>query len=177
MERNMQKSPAYELMLTGLMAALVMAATSFFRIPVVATNGYIHLGDAMVFLSVMILGRRNGTIAGASGSAMADLIGGYAHWVPWTFVIKGVMAFVTASILEAGKEKDRKPLPVSLAAMAAGSLVMISGYFLAQRIIYGNLAAPLAALPGNVVQASAGIVIAEVMSAAIRKTAPKMYRP
>ena len=177
MERNTQESPVYELMLTGLMAALVMAATSFFRIPVVATNGYIHLGDAMVFLSVMILGRRNGTIAGASGSALADLIGGYAHWVPWTFVIKGIMAFVTASVLEAGQEKNGKDLPVSLAAMAAGSLVMIAGYFLAHRVIYGNLAAPFAALPGNILQAAAGIVMAEIMSAAVRKAAPQMYRP
>ena len=162
------RSQVYDLMLTGLMAALVMAATSFFRIPVVATNGYVHLGDAMVFLSVFILGRKNGAIAGASGSALADLLGGYAHWAPWTFIIKGLMAFVFGTIL-AGQKKDAPGTLRSILAMTAGSLIMIAGYFIVQRFMYGNFAAPLAALPGNIVQAAAGVTIAEIASAALKR--------
>ena len=172
------RSRLYELMLTGVLAALVMAATSFFRIPVIATNGYIHLGDAMVLLSVFILGRRNGTIAAASGSALADLLGGYAHWVPWTFAIKGLMAFVAATVLLcSGEKKETGSVSKSeIAASLAGSLVMISGYFMAHRVIYGTWAAPFAALPGNIVQAAAGVVIAVIVSAAMRKTAPQAFR-
>ena len=206
MERQINSNnQVYALMLTGLMAALVLAATSMFRIPVPATNGYVHLGDAMIFLSVMILGRRNGTIAGAAGSALADLLGGYVHWVPWTFAIKGLMAFAFGTLLiliyndakdihpaststkgqneaagmngnrclsEAGKEQSVNIRIV--AAMALSSLVMIAGYFIAQRIIYGNLAAPLAALPGNIAQAAAGVLIAAIVSAAIKKAAPQL---
>ena len=183
MERKLN-SNVYELMLTGLMTALVMAATSFFRIPVIATNGYIHLGDAMVFLSVLILGRKNGTIAAAGGSALADLLGGYAHWVPWTFVIKGLMAFVTATLLagtprvdgaadNGQRESSGNPVSIrEILAMTAGGLVMIAGYFIAHRVIYGTMAAPLAALPGNIIQAAAGVVIAEVMSVALNKALP-----
>ena len=167
----------YDLMLTGLMAAIVMAATSFFRIPVIATNGYIHLGDAMVFLSVLILGRRNGTIAAASGSALADLLGGYAHWVPWTFIIKGLMAFICGTIILSGKDKEKNVSAFrSAAAMAAGALVMMAGYFIVQRFMYGTWAAPLAALPGNIAQGAAGVMIAEILSAAIKKTAPNMMK-
>ena len=167
----------YDLMLTGLMAAIVMAATSFFRIPVIATNGYIHLGDAMVFLSVLILGRRNGTIAAASGSALADLLGGYAHWVPWTFIIKGLMAFICGTIILSGKDKEKNVSAFrSVAAMAAGALVMMAGYFIVQRFMYGTWAAPLAALPGNIAQGAAGVMIAEILSAAIKKTAPNMIK-
>lgn len=165
----------YTLIMTGVMAALVMAATSFFRIPVVATNGYIHLGDAMVFLSVLILGRKNGTIAGASGSALADLLGGYAHWVPWTFIIKGLMAFICGTILLSGKDKKSGTSTFrSVTAMVAGALVMMVGYFIVQRIMYGTWAAPLAALPGNIVQGAAGVVIAEILSAALRRVSPDM---
>ena len=183
MERKLNIG-VYELMLTGLMTALVMAATSFFRIPVIATNGYIHLGDAMVFLSVIILGRRNGTIAAAGGSALADLLGGYAHWVPWTFVIKGLMAFVTATLMtnsltltnssdDTARENDGATVSIrEVIAMTAGGLVMIAGYFIAQRIIYGNIAAPLAALPGNIAQAAAGVILAEIMSIALNKALP-----
>ena len=167
----------YDLMLTGLMAAIVMAATSFFRIPVIATNGYIHLGDAMVFLSVLILGRRNGTIAAASGSALADLLGGYAHWVPWTFIIKGLMAFICGTIILSGKDKEKNVSAFrSAAAMAAGALVMMAGYFIVQRFMYGTWAAPLAALPGNIAQGAAGVMIAEILSEAIKKTAPNMIK-
>ena len=189
-ERNKElntRSQVYELVLTGLMAALVMAATSFFRIPVPATNGYVHLGDAFVFLSVMILGRRNGTIAAATGSGLADLLGGYAHWVPWTFAIKGLMAFAFGTILivinnkndNAGSsenETQRSTGLLTASAMALSSLIMIAGYFTAQRIIYGNFAAPLAALPGNIAQAAAGVLIAGLASAALRKTAPQLIR-
>ena len=177
-----QDSKVYTLVLTGVFTALVMAATSFFRIPVAATNGYVHLGDSMIFLAVMILGRKNGTIAGATGSALADLLGGYAHWVPWTFVIKGLMAFACGTVLYAGQDSESEGYegasssPVrSILAMALGSLIMISGYFIAHRFIYGTMAAPLAALPGNLIQGSAGTVIALVVSQALGKAAPQVF--
>jgi len=197
------RSGVYTLVLTGLMAALVMAATSFFKIPVPATNGYVHLGDAFVFLSVLILGRRNGTIAAAAGSGLADLLGGYAHWVPWTFAIKGFMAFAFGTLLifiysktttaaspktaglvkaanrarnaddaETGKKGSAEIL--TIIAMALSSLIMIGGYFIAHRIIYGTLAAPLAALPGNIAQAAAGVIIAGLAYAALKKAAPQL---
>ena len=186
-QRNKQinsRTGVYELVLTGIMAGLVLAATSFFKIPVPATNGYIHLGDALIFISVIVLGRRDGTIAAASGSALADLLGGYAHWAPWTFVIKGLMAFVTATLLagtpridgaadNGQRESSGNPVSIrEILAMTAGGLVMIAGYFIAHRVIYGTMAAPLAALPGNIIQAAAGVVIAEVMSAALNKAFP-----
>ena len=168
------RTGVYELVLTGIMAGLVLAATSFFRIPVPATNGYIHLGDAMIFISVIVLGRRDGTVAAASGSALADLLGGYAHWAPWTFVIKGLMAFVTASVYctqgtneasDNAKDRIREG-----AAFAAGGLVMIAGYFIAHRVIYGTLAAPLAALPGNIIQAVCGAVTAGIVSMPLKRS-------
>ena len=188
MQENLgvQKSNIYSLVLTGIMAGLVLAATSFFRIPVAATNGYVHLGDAMIFLSVMLLGTKKGAFAGATGSALADLLGGYGHWVPWTFVIKGIMALVAGMILFAGKSDSdsdaqsaagsERPFSIkSVLAMTAGSLVMMAGYFTAQRIIYGTWAAPLAALPGNIVQGAAGVILAEVFSSALRKAAPQLF--
>ena len=179
-ELMQNRSQVYELVLTGIMAALVMAATSFFKIPVPATNGYVHLGDALIFISVLVLGRRDGTIAAATGSALADLLGGYAHWAPWTFVIKGLMAFVAATILLAGnrgKEKtgqtntsSRPDKIIEAIAFTAGGLVMMAGYFIAQRFIYGNFAAPLAALPGNIAQAAAGVIIAEAASVPLSRS-------
>ena len=58
----------------SIMAALVFLATYFIKIP--SINGYTHLGDCMIFLSVLILGWRKGALAGGMGAALADLFRG-----------------------------------------------------------------------------------------------------
>ena len=88
------------LVYTALMICLVLLGTVFFRIPIPMTQGYVHLGDTMIFLGVLMLGKRHGAAAAGLGSAMADVLGGFAFWAPWTLVIKSLMAFVTGLILE-----------------------------------------------------------------------------
>ena len=34
--------------MTGLMMCLILVATSLFKVPVPFTQGYVHLGDAMI---------------------------------------------------------------------------------------------------------------------------------
>ena len=47
-----------KLVTTSLMICLILLLTSTFKIPVPMTQGYVHLGDAMIFLSVMLLGKK-----------------------------------------------------------------------------------------------------------------------
>jgi uncharacterized membrane protein len=47
-----------KIIMTGLMIALIVTATILIIIPIPFGNGYIHFGDTMIFLSVLILGRR-----------------------------------------------------------------------------------------------------------------------
>lgn len=89
-----------ELTMTAMMMCIIMLATTLFRLPVPGTSGYVHMGDAVIFLSVSILGWRKGSMAAALGSAMADLLSGFAIWMPWSFVIKGVMAIILGLWLE-----------------------------------------------------------------------------
>ena len=49
------KSNTFRIVLTALMVCLIMVAILFIRVPIPFTQGYVHLGDAMVFLSVLIL--------------------------------------------------------------------------------------------------------------------------
>ena len=95
----------YRIVLTGIMTSLVMVATMIIRVPVPFTQGYVHLGDAMIFLAVLIVGKKYGTFAGGVGSALADLLSGYAYYAPWTFVVKGLMAFVVGAALEHYEKK------------------------------------------------------------------------
>ena len=76
-----------KIILTGLMMAMIVVATIVIPIPVPFGTGYIHFGDAMIFLSVLILGWKYGAIAAGVGSALADLLVGYAIWALWTLVV------------------------------------------------------------------------------------------
>ena len=80
------------LVITALFAALTYVATSIIRIPTIGTNGYINIGDVVVLLCAWVIGGTYGAMAAGIGSALADLLAGYAMYVPGTFTIKFVMA-------------------------------------------------------------------------------------
>ncbi|RLE74787.1 MAG: hypothetical protein DRJ56_06795 [Thermoprotei archaeon] len=75
-------------------ACLVAVATMSLQVYIPATRGYFNLGETMVYAVALLLGPRVGFVAGALGSSMADLLTGYAHYAPATFVIKGVEGFI-----------------------------------------------------------------------------------
>ncbi len=102
---------------TGLMTALVLIATLFFKVPVPFTNGYVHLGDSMIFVAAIVLGWKGGAFAAGVGSAFADIIGVYAHWALPTLIIKTLMgAIVGLCILQ----KNRKSIYTTLSIIFAG---------------------------------------------------------
>lgn len=61
---------------TALMAALIFVATYLIKIPNPATGGYSHMGDCMIFIAVVMLGRRNGSMAAAIGGGSFGSAGG-----------------------------------------------------------------------------------------------------
>jgi uncharacterized membrane protein len=95
------------------MMAIITVSTMIIAIPVPFTNGYIHLGDSMIFIAVLILGWRYGAIAAGVGSALADMFLGYVHWAPWTFCIKGIMALIMGLIIEKSI-KNRRNIVISI---------------------------------------------------------------
>ncbi|MDR7435252.1 MAG: ECF transporter S component [Armatimonadota bacterium] len=89
-----------ELTLTALLVALVAVATMAFRIPIPATQGYFNLGETMVYLSALLFGPWVGGVAGGIGSALADVLGGYTQFAPFTLVIKGFEGFVAGVLAQ-----------------------------------------------------------------------------
>ncbi len=91
----MNKFDVRRLTYGGLMTALVFATTAIIpQVPIPFTEGYIHTGDSMIFVTSILLGWRYGLFAGGVGSAMADLFLGYAHWAVPTLIIKGIMGAI-----------------------------------------------------------------------------------
>jgi len=126
-----------KLVLTGLMTALITVATMAIAVPVPFTNGYIHMGDSMIFLAVLILGWKHGALASGVGSALADLFLGYVHWAPWTLCIKGLMAVVMGLIIQQCMKNKKFTGVFSL--ITAG--VWVAFNFLVQRIVSYEAAA------------------------------------
>ena len=143
----------------AMMAAIIFVCTYTFKIPIAITGGYTHLGDCAIFVGVMILGRKDGTVAAAVGAALSDLLGGFLIWVIPTFVIKGIMAFVMGTVVE-------KILPEKkgnwLIGAILGGICQIIGYQLV-KIVLISPAAALATIPTITTQTVAGIIIAAVV--------------
>jgi uncharacterized membrane protein len=88
-----------KLVISGLMIALVFIGTFSIRIPVPFTQGYIHAGDSMIFLSAILFGWKTGALAGGIGSALADAMG-YPHWIIPTLIIKALMGAIIGLLCE-----------------------------------------------------------------------------
>lgn len=94
------------LVLTGLMTAMVFLLTFLVKIPIPFTSGYIHLGDSMIFLSVLAVGPFYGAFAAGVGSMLSDILGGYAQYAIPTLVIKSLMALLMGLAMS-GKTKKQ----------------------------------------------------------------------
>lgn len=163
------------LTLTGVLTALTTAATMLIRIPT-PTKGYINLGDTMVNLCAWILGPAWGAAASGIGSALADLLSGYAVYCPATLIIKGLMAVVSFGVFHALTRKQSR-LPARIAAACAAELVMILGYAVFEGFLYGSYAMAAASVTGNLVQgifgAAASVTLYSLLSGVVsRHSAP-----
>lgn len=156
-----------DLVYTSLFAALICVATFIIKVPSVVTNGYTHLGDGFIFIAVILLGKRNGSWAGAIGASLADTIGGYAYYALPTFIIKGVMGLIMGTVIERLPETKNK----WVMGAAMGSVWQIFGYYMVGSLMVGNFITTISEIPGNVIQSAAGIIVA-VMFLAVFKNTP-----
>ncbi len=160
--------PVRRLTLAALSIALVTLATFVIRIPNPATQGYINLGDGLLFTLALVFGWRIGGLAGGVGSALADALGGYFIWAPWTLVIKGIEGVVVGSIAFWAAPDGRQPGRIAaVAAVLVGGVWMVSGYYLAGSVLFGGVAA-LTEIPGNLIQAGVAVVVALPLSVLLR---------
>lgn len=162
----MLKFGTREIAISAVMAALVCVATLLIQVPIPATKGVFNVGDVFVVVSALTFGPIVGFIAGGFGSSLADLLGGWYFWIPFTLVIKGVEGFLVGAIMvldEEGAETKTRIL-----AWLVGGLEMVIGYFLVQYYIYG-FGAALTELPFNIIQMTVGGIIGIPLSIVITR--------
>lgn len=78
------------LVTAAVFAAAIAATTAYILHIPLPTGGYIHVGDALIYLAACLLPMPWAMAAGAVGGAVADLLTA-PMWAPATFVVKAVI--------------------------------------------------------------------------------------
>lgn len=143
---------------TGVLAALIFVATFFFHVPTGLNGGYVHFGDALVYIAAAVLPMPYAMAASAIGAGLSDLMSpGGAIWILPTILIKPLCCLAFT---------NRKPTLLCrrnvVALFVAGAITML-GYFLAGWVI-GGFGAAVAELAFGWVQ-PAGSAICFVVCA------------
>ncbi len=158
-----------QIVLAGVMIALVAVFTLAIRVPFAPTRGYFNFSDVAVFFASFAFGPWMGLIAGGVGAGLADIVGGYAMFAPLTFFAHGIEGLVAGYL--GGRSRD---LPQMILGWAMGSLIMVAFYFLGETFIFNMGIGPAAteALTINIPQVVAGGIVAVPLVLAVRRAYP-----
>lgn len=124
-------------------------------------TGYVHFGDALVYLVASVMGGPWAFFAAAVGEALADVTAGWVSYAPATLIVKALIAlpFVLSC-----KKSDKILTPLTALLTIPAGVITVGGYFVADLII--DKAYAVVNIPGNIIQAVGSAVLFIVIAAA-----------
>ncbi len=149
----MKKVKVNNITKSALMAALIFIAT-YIHIPMpTLTGGYVHIGDALIFIATTLMPAGYACCAAAIGAGLSDVLSGFLFYAPATILIKclTVLCFVW--------KKDKPFCWRNLISIVCALVINVVGYYLAEMIIYGSEALPMLSVPGNITQTVVSLVV------------------
>ncbi|WP_432363456.1 ECF transporter S component [Sporosarcina sp. UB5] len=160
----------FDLVLTAILATLVLVSTMFINIKLpFGQGGLIHLGTAMLLIISILFGPKKGALAGAIGMGLFDIFGGWLIWAPTTIVARALQGYIVGKIAwSKGHRGDN--LRLNILGAVASMPVMLAVYYIGQGIMFNNWVAPLASIPGDIIQNVVGLLIAIPLCLALKKT-------
>ena len=149
-----------DLVITSLFIALVYVFTWIVKIqlPFSPNGGLIHLGNVPFFLAAIFFDKRVGMTAGALGMGLFDLTSGWILWSPMTVISALIMGYILNKMNY--KKYTLKSLILSFVLVA---IVKVVVYYIGEIFILSSFAAPLASIPGNLIQIGVSSVIVLVI--------------
>ena len=130
---------------TALFAAAITVMTAYILHIPLPTGGYIHLGDALIYLAACLLPVPYAAAAAAIGAGLADLLTA-PMWVLPTLVIKAVLVLFFTS------KSECILCPRNWAAVVAAGLFSPAAYALANCVMAGTMTAFLPQFLGTLAQ-------------------------
>jgi uncharacterized membrane protein len=154
--------------LVAILSAVTIVFTLAVRIPFAPTRGYFTLADVGVYFAGFAFGPIIGFVVGGLGTGLADILGGYAHFAIWSFLIHGFQGLV------AGLLGYRRGLLGLVAGWVAGAVVMVAGYFVVEYFLYGPGPAVAEATTINLPQVVIGGLVGLLLVLAVRRAYPQI---
>lgn len=179
MKRNKQKQMLKYTVLASMLAAITAVLTFYIKIP--SHNGYIHLGDSVIYLAAVLLPAPFAMVCAGLGGMLADVLGGYTLYILPTFIIKMLITLPFSS------KNDRMITKRNIVALPIASLITTAGYYIAEAVLvslsatgsseqfFSYLLSPapwtasLYTIPGNIMQAVGSALIFIPLAIALDK--------
>ncbi|MGN7409398.1 MULTISPECIES: ECF transporter S component [unclassified Sporosarcina] len=164
------RTKTMDLVLTAILSTIVLVSTVFINIKLpIGQGGLIHLGTGALFIAAILFGPKKGALAGAIGMGLFDIFGGWIIWAPTTIIARALQGYIVGKIAWSnGHRGDNSKL--NILAGVASTPVMLAVYYIGQAIMYNNWAAPLASVPGDLIQSAVGLLIAIPLCITLKKT-------
>ena len=157
----MQNKHTRFMCIASVFTALVFVVTAYLHIP--TNNGYIHVGDGLIYLAACILPWPYAIAVGAGGALLADCLTGFAIWAPGSVIIKAMTALLFTN-------KSKKIMSVrNYAVLLPAAVICAGGYYLYEAALYGNWISPLMGIPASLTQSVTSSVLFIVMGIAFDK--------
>ncbi len=145
LQRHKNHQFLLQLVLTALFAAAITIMTAYMLHIPIPTGGYIHLGDALIYLAACLLPAPFAAAAAAIGAGLADLLTAPV-WVLPTLMIKAVIVLFFTS------KGERLLCRRNIAAVVLAGLFSPAAYALAGCAMAGTMAAFVPQFLGTLVQ-------------------------
>lgn len=152
----------------GMFAAMVFLTTYVLHIPTGFNGGYIHVGDAFIYLAAAMLPKPFAFIAAAVGAGFSDFMTpGAAVWILPTVIIKPLCC------LPFTNKSEKLLCGRNLLGTVISGVITIVGYGIAAFFMTGSIAATLAEAPFQLIQSTASAICFIAISAALQRAGLK----
>lgn len=156
----MNQTKTRALVAAALFAAAITVTTAYVLHIPIPTGGYIHLGDALIYLAACFLPLPWAVGAAAVGGGLADLLTA-PMWVLPTLVIKSLV------VLPFARGGGRLVCTRNILALAAAAVISPTLYALAGCLMAGTFAAFLPQFLGTLLQAGGSTAVFLLLAAAL----------
>lgn len=151
------------LVITAIMAAMITLMTAYIcHVPTGINEGYIHFGDALIYIAAAILPAPYAMAAGAIGGGMADLLTAPV-WAPATIIIKMLITIPFTN------KKNKIVNTRNVIALFIAFVISSVGYFVAEGIMFGFTTAFFVSIGGSIIQSGGSAIVFVLFGLALDK--------
>jgi uncharacterized membrane protein len=166
----MKRPGAMTIAIAAIMIAVTTVFTLLIRVPIPATQGYINFSDVAIYFAAATFGPWVGLVAGGLGTALADVLGGYAQFAPLTLLAHGLQGLVAGALARRASPR------VLILAWLAGTVVMAGLYLLGEGLVLTGWGPAVVEAPFNLLQNVVGALVGIPLFYAVRKAYPPVTR-